>query len=162
MQFHSLTESEFLRFTETYRHRKAAEFLRDFHETSAPHRLSLYRRLERWLQLLPFDANDFEQLSNRYHLHLSKANVSWKEHNLLTNFQVSDHPSNAPCLPVNVYLDNLRSGYNVGSILRTTEAFRFSTVYFGGKTPQADNAKVQKTSMETYNKVTCIKDVDLS
>ncbi len=150
-----MTEGEFSRFSERYRHKKAAELLRQFYETPSPRFLALYRRLERWLGLEPLPEADFPQLSDRYHFHLTRADVSWKEHNLLNTFRVKDIPSAAPCLPVHIYLDHLRSAHNVGSILRTTEAFRFAGIFFKTNTPYIDNPKVQKTSMQTYDKVPC-------
>lgn len=44
-------------------------------------------------------------------------------------------------------LDNLRSAQNVGSILRTCDAFGISEVYFCGITPDTENPKVKKTSL---------------
>lgn len=157
--FESMTEGEFLQLSEKYRHRKAAQLLRSYHETQSTPSLNTYRRVEKWLQLPPFNQERFPELSDRYHFHLTRAEVSWKEHNLLATFRVSDRPSAAPTLPVHIYLDHLRSAHNVGSILRTAEAFRFDTIYFSQNTPFATNEKVQKTSMQTYDKINC-KQID--
>jgi 23S rRNA (guanosine2251-2'-O)-methyltransferase len=46
-----------------------------------------------------------------------------------------------------VLLDNIRSTYNVGSILRTCDALGVKRVYLCGLTPDADNQKVLKTSL---------------
>lgn len=46
-----------------------------------------------------------------------------------------------------VVLDNIRSALNVGSILRTCDAFSVSDVYLGGITPGIENRKVLKTSL---------------
>ncbi len=48
-------------------------------------------------------------------------------------------------------LDNIRSAYNVGSILRTAEAFGVKEVVFGGITPDLNNSKVKKTSLGAEN-----------
>jgi len=48
---------------------------------------------------------------------------------------------------VAVLLDNLRSAWNVGSILRSADGFGFSHVYLCGITPTADNEAVTKTSL---------------
>jgi tRNA G18 (ribose-2'-O)-methylase SpoU len=154
-----MTEGEFLRFSQRFRHKTAAQLLRRFYDEGKD--LVLYRRVETWLCLPKLDEGDFRRLSNRYHFHLDKANISWKEHNLLLKDGV-DCPSFAPFLPVGIYLDNLRSAFNVGSILRTTEALRLGTVYFAKNTPFIDNLKVQKTSMFTYDKVPCERNVALS
>ncbi len=153
--FESMTESEFLSLSPRFRNRKAAELLRSYYEKRTPALLNTYRRIERWLRLPSLDPESFPQLSDRYHDHLTLAEVGWKEHNLLTSFRVQDRPSDAPFLRAHIYLDNLRSAHNVGSILRTVEAFRLGNVYFGKNTPFTDNPKVQKTSMEAYDKVYC-------
>lgn len=44
-------------------------------------------------------------------------------------------------------LDNLRSALNVGSILRSCDAFGIKEVYFCGITPGPENPKVIKTAL---------------
>jgi tRNA G18 (ribose-2'-O)-methylase SpoU len=46
-----------------------------------------------------------------------------------------------------VLLDNVRSAWNVGSILRSADGFGFRHVYLCGITPTADNEAVTKTSL---------------
>lgn len=48
---------------------------------------------------------------------------------------------------INLFLDNIRSAYNVGSILRTTDGFNIKHLFFSGITPTPDNPKVIKTSL---------------
>jgi 23S rRNA (guanosine2251-2'-O)-methyltransferase len=45
-------------------------------------------------------------------------------------------------------LDNIRSAQNVGSILRTCDAFRIKKVILCGITPGVENPKVKKTSLD--------------
>ena len=56
-------------------------------------------------------------------------------------------------LPVIIILDNLRSAFNVGSIVRSCECFAVQEIAFCGCSPNLTNPKVQKTSMETYKLV---------
>lgn len=46
-----------------------------------------------------------------------------------------------------VVLDNIRSALNVGSILRSCDAFGIKEVYFCGITPDASSPKVKKTAL---------------
>lgn len=96
-----------------------------------------------------------EALSDRYHEHLRIATISLKEHSFLPNISHLDSLSNEPFLPIDIYLDNLRSAHNVGSILRTTEAFRLGEIHFSEKTPFTDHPKIAKSSMGTALLVPC-------
>jgi tRNA G18 (ribose-2'-O)-methylase SpoU len=152
----NLTEGEFLRFSERFRNKIAAKLLRAFHEQKEARTLLLYRKVESWSGLPPLPEEEFDTLSDRYHFHLEKAKISLKEHDLLfPPFHQMDTPKQVPYLPIAIYLDSLRSAFNVGSILRTTEAFRLGKVCFGKTTPYIDNPKVQKTSMCAFDKVVC-------
>lgn len=159
----NVTEGEFLRYSERFRNKIGARLLRLFYESNEPRHRALYRRVEEWSGLPRLPEEDFHTLSDRYHMHLEKAKIELKEHDLLfPAFHKMDHTSSAPWLSVSVYLDNLRSAFNVGSILRTTEAFRLGNVRFGKTTPFIDNLKVQKTSMCTYDKVVCERALSLA
>ncbi|HSA99106.1 MAG TPA: TrmH family RNA methyltransferase [Anaerolineales bacterium] len=46
-----------------------------------------------------------------------------------------------------VLLDNIRSAWNVGSILRSADGFGFAHAYLCGITPTADNEAVTKTAL---------------
>ena len=97
--------------------------------------------------------------SQLFHLHMKEASVSLQEHNLLV--KRFDSLSEIPFLPIHIYLEGLRSAFNIGGILRTVEAFRLGTVVFSDGTPDADHPKVMKTAMGTSSIVPTMKgDVD--
>jgi len=48
---------------------------------------------------------------------------------------------------LHVLLDNIRSAWNVGSILRTADGFGFTHAYLCGVTPTPENKDVQKTAL---------------
>jgi len=50
-----------------------------------------------------------------------------------------------------VLLDNIRSAWNVGSILRSADGFGFEHAYFCGITPSPKNEAVTKTSLGAEN-----------
>jgi tRNA G18 (ribose-2'-O)-methylase SpoU len=52
-----------------------------------------------------------------------------------------------------VVLDGLRSAFNVGSILRTSEAAGVRMVYLCGRTAHPPNAKLEKTALGAVNTV---------
>ena len=53
-----------------------------------------------------------------------------------------------------VLLDNIRSAWNVGSIFRSADGFRFAHAYLCGITPTPDNEAVTKTSLGAEDSVT--------
>ncbi|MDR2539663.1 MAG: hypothetical protein LBC45_03540 [Chlamydiales bacterium] len=151
-------ETEFLELSVKMRHTWAARALRYYHLKGKD---LLYRRIESWLELPLLDMKDIKALCDRYHFHLAQMGQSWQEHHLFASHQQSDIDSDTPFLQVGVYLDNIRSAFNVGSIIRTVEAFRLGPIYFAKQTPYIDNPKVQKTSMFTFDKVSCYQNKPL-
>ncbi len=113
------------------------------------------------MQLLPYAYAGMKGLADRYHWHLSEAGRCLKEHNLLPPIRKGDREPKSDFLPIAIYLDNIRSAYNVGSILRTVEALRIGAVYFSEKTPFIDNEKVQRTAMGAAELVLAFRAVAL-
>ncbi len=157
-----MTEIEFLQLSLRCRHKLASRILRDCIDHPSLRTETLYRKMETYLSFAPIDFQNFKHVSDRYHMHMRQAKLSLKEHNLLRPYQKRDIPSSTPFLPIAIYLDNLRSAFNVGSIIRTTEAFRLGSLHFSAYTPFIDNPKVQKTSMWTHDKVPCFQYTSLS
>jgi tRNA G18 (ribose-2'-O)-methylase SpoU len=133
-------------------HNKCAERLRA--------RAGEYRQLEEWLGLPPIDLSDFEAIADRYHTHCRLADVQWQEHNLL--IREGDRQEGAPYLPIAIYLDEIRSAHNVGSVVRTVEAFRLGKLYLSSNTPSLDHKQVQDASMGAWQWVEWEKVDDLS
>ncbi len=134
------------------KHKKAADLLREAYLDQ--NKFPYYQEIETELSLTKI-AYTAEALSDRYHEHLRIATISLKEHSFLPNISHLDSLSNEPFLPIDIYLDNLRSAHNVGSILRTTEAFRLGEIHFSEKTPFTDHPKIAKSSMGTATLVPC-------
>ena len=63
--------------------------------------------------------------------------------------------------PITVVLDHLRSAFNVGSIIRSSEAFSIEKLIFVGYTPTPEDQQVQRTSMGTSERVDWEKSNDL-
>jgi tRNA G18 (ribose-2'-O)-methylase SpoU len=50
-------------------------------------------------------------------------------------------------VPLVIVLDNVRSQHNIGSIFRTADAFRISTIHLCGITATPPNREIQKTAL---------------
>jgi tRNA G18 (ribose-2'-O)-methylase SpoU len=157
----TFTKRKFLQLDAQQRHKKCAELLRVHYEERSTD-LTYYNTLLEWMHFNPYLYSDLKSLADRYHWHLQQARLSLKEHNLLPSIRTGDRIPKLPFPNVAIYLDHVRSAYNVGSILRTTEALRIGKVYFSEKTPFIDNEKVQRTAMGAAELVPCFQNVPLS
>lgn len=156
-----LTKRKFFQLDLKQRHKKCAELLRRYYEDKTED-FSEYNTLTCWLNLNPYEHTDLKKIADRYHWHLQQAGLSLKEHNLLPSLRTGGHIAKLPFPDVAIYLDNVRSAYNVGSILRTTEALRIGKVYFSSKTPFIDNEKVIRTALGAAELVPCFQNIPLS
>jgi len=67
----------------------------------------------------------------------------------------NDHQNRRKIFPYQVVLDNIRSAFNVGSILRNADAFGCERLHFVGITPKPDHEKVIKTAKGTTESIEC-------
>lgn len=146
------TASKFLSLDPKARHKKIAERLRQFfYEPN----LSLYQEILDLEYLLGIQwtlGTSKEALSNSFHRHWKETNLGLSEQAMLIKTQDKAQPKR-DWLPYVIYLDHLRSAENIGSILRTIEAFRLGKVAFSDNMPTLHHPKVQKTSMGAYQKI---------
>lgn len=127
-------------------HKHAARLLRECIENNSS--LEFYNVATQNM-LLPAITTQ-EEMMDRFHFHTKQADIELSESELLI-VRKKDARTGASYLPIDIYLDNLRSAHNVGSIIRTTEAFRLGEIYCGGNTPS--HQKIKKTSMNTHQDV---------
>lgn len=64
-----------------------------------------------------------------------------------------DEFKQAEKLPLIVVLDDVRSMHNVGSVFRTSDAFRIEAVYLCGITSTPPNAEIHKTALGAEDSV---------
>lgn len=156
------TPRKFQQLSPSKQHKICADLLKEIYlspSSSLSQEWEKYQQCRTWMgqHLLTYiNAPDF--ISDLYHTHLAAAKISLKEHNLLPQVRTGDKDSpHAAELDVSIYLDNLRSAHNVGSIIRTIEAFRLGKLFFSPQTPFIDHNQVTLTSMNAYQWVTCQK-----
>ena len=155
------TRNKFVTLDLRQRHKKCAELLRGLYEARSAD-FEYYNILLSWIKLEPYIHTDFKALANRYHWHMQKAGMSLKEHNLLPSLRSGDHEPKLDFPNVAVYLDHVRSAYNVGNILRTIEALRIGKLYFSPNTPFINNEKIKRTAMGAAELVPCFQNIPLS
>ncbi len=73
--------------------------------------------------------------------------IPTKAHKIRTFDKFFIEKNSLPTNDIYLVLDNLRSAYNVGNIIRTADAIRVNKILLCGTTPTPDNPKVQKTAM---------------
>ena len=143
------THAKFISLPYRRQHKNAGEHLRSLYEKKLPIDTH-YRNMESWLKLPHLTQDD---ITDRFHLHMKEAAVELQEHNLL--IKRFDSLSSSPYGPIHIYLEDLRSAFNIGNILRTVEAFRLGTIVFSEKTPNQMHPKVIKTAMGVASHVPC-------
>src|SRR3990167_3756392 len=137
------TRVKFLSLSRKQQHKHLMRLLA--HAVAQDLPISDYNRLASFLGFPLLDMQT-ESISDRYHLHAKEALPHIKESDLL-RFRCVDRLSRAPWLPVDIYLDALRSAANVGSILRTVEAFRLGTVFLSPRCAGLDRKKCRDSAM---------------
>ena len=100
----------------------------------------------------------YQLLKNLYNFLRDNFNndlILQKDFHFLPNINIlkKDKEKSSEQLPVILILDNLRSAFNVGSIIRTAECLNIREVWFCGYTPKPDNPKIKNTAMGTQNKI---------
>ena len=121
--------------------------------------LASYQEILDWMQE-PIPTEPTRQfISDRFHHHLALAGLSLREHNFLP--QQTDREIGAPPKPIAIWLDRIRSAHNIGSIVRTTEAFRLGTLYFSQNMAFIDHKQVQDAAMGTHLWVESYRDIPL-
>ncbi|MBI5346107.1 MAG: TrmH family RNA methyltransferase [Chlamydiae bacterium] len=160
----NFTKRKFFAFELPLQHKKCLELLKSIYEDllqqkESPDKVEKYLSFLHWMNIEPFYPKNLKEVSDQYHFHLKMAKMNLREHNLLPTLTTQDKEAKAPFLENCIYLDNIRSAYNVGSILRTNEALRIGSIYFSEKTPFVDNEKVTKTAMGSSKHVSCYNNV---
>ena len=56
-------------------------------------------------------------------------------------------------IPLTIVLDNIRSGHNVGSIFRTSDAYAVEKIILTGYTPRPPHKEIHKTAIGATNSV---------
>lgn len=148
------TKRKFLGFSPEQQHKKCSEILRLAYDSchgkeADKELLETYRLLCTWMDIPTLNECTSKNLADRYHQHTGKASVFHKEHRLLPHARHADRVNSEPLWDISIYLDNIRSAHNVGSILRTTEAFSLGKVYFSEATPSITHKQVKDAAMGT-------------
>lgn len=161
---YDFTKRRFLELSHTQQNKKCAEVIKDIYtsqESDRERKIDYYNQLMTWLNKDCITVFGLQTISDRYHDHLKEAQIAKKEHHLLPTIRTGDKCEGEQSYPIHIYLDNLRSAHNVGSIIRTVEAMRLGYLYFSAKTPFIDHKQVQATSMGAYEWISCFNDVSL-
>lgn len=147
----TFTQKKFLSLPPPQQHKKCAEILRRWIASRDKSLPQTYQQLCCWLQLPYIDCHSFETVEERFHLHVRKSGRGISESDFLLTCH--DKEEALPWLNIHTYLDGLRSCHNVGSIIRTIEAFRLGPLHFSKDMMPLDHPQIQKTSMGTFQDV---------
>jgi tRNA(Leu) C34 or U34 (ribose-2'-O)-methylase TrmL len=158
------SQKKFMSLPYQQQHKKLSEMLRKIY-----HRLINkedvrgdihdYNTVAAWIDISPLIC-DYYSISDRYHMHAREGQVFLREHNLLPIVSHHDKTSydENSALSYSIYLDNLRSAHNVGSIIRTIEAFSLGTLHLSPSTHGPENLQVRNTAMGSSEWISCSYD----
>lgn len=160
------TKRKFLAFSPTKQHKICAKLLRDIYEECLAGKIPTraiddYHEIISWLGSDTLPNTDIKSIADRYHHHLRLALVKHKEHNLLPLIRQGDKTTAQSAWPIAIYFDHIRSAHNVGSMLRTIEAFSMGKAFFSSDTPFATDKQVQDTAMGATQWIECQRDIPL-
>ena len=102
--------------------------------------------LFRELEIL--SSNPLYAVNNIRHLILSEIGRDPAEWDL-SSYADSRELSGRKVLDINVYLDNIRSPFNVGSVFRTAESFCFKKIFLSPLTPSPELKRARRSAMGT-------------
>jgi len=156
----NFTEKKFRSLDVAQQHKKCATLLRAIYDCllggqSIHAKVATFNQMLTWMGRPQIEGCDSKQIADLYHEHLRLANCCLREHNLLPHITHSDRECCEEKWPIAIYLDNLRSAHNVGSIIRTVEGLALGSLYFSEKTPYIDHPQVQKAAMGSADWITC-------
>lgn len=147
------TARRFLTFSKSQQSRAAMNQLKALYESllkgqDSKELFQHYQEIASWIQLEGLSECSLETISNHYHEHLKIVQGSHKEHNLLPPIEKGDKLEKSPLFLENaIYLDHIRSAHNIGSMLRTIEAFALGQVHFSKMMAGPDHKQVKDAAM---------------
>jgi tRNA(Leu) C34 or U34 (ribose-2'-O)-methylase TrmL len=148
------TKERFASLPPAAQHKKCIELLNCIGINEPRENLqTMYQDLCVWLRLEEIDVSNIEQLEKRLYLHHSLAGMPFGETALLPFVRTLDRTDAVPFLQIHTYLDGLRSCHNVGSIIRTAEAFRLGPVHLSCDMMPPNHPQSRKTSMGAWEHV---------
>ena len=142
----TFTQKKFQSLSKESQHKKVSELLKKIYYNFDQKLLKKIQIYEEWMSAPWTNNPSVESIANSFHKHLKHSGRGVSEHSLL----IKKHDRTTPkedWLDVDIYLDRLRSAHNIGSILRTTEAFRLGRILFSVEMATTDHPQVTKTSM---------------
>ena len=161
------SKEKFLSLPKQQQHKKACELVRVLYDSILADKEyeglgGEYDAMASWLGEESLKKFTLEAIADRYHYHCKKGQVYHKEHNLLPRVRTGDADVvSSPALPIAIYLENIRSAHNVGSIIRTVEAMGLGSIHFSSETAFTDNKQVKDTAMGAESWVECHRDVSI-
>ena len=144
-KIYQFQENKFLSLGIKQQHKKCAELLEHILKGNFS-LLDHYNEVASWLSLTSVAAQE-KVLLDRLHEHYKLSDTFRKEHSL--HVLTQDRAQGEAFLPIAIYLENLRSHHNIGSIIRTVEAFRL------GRCITTQEVQVGKSAMGADAWVTC-------
>lgn len=159
------TQKKFQSLELKQQHKKCAELLKEAIECEATprlERLSHYLELCSWMGFETLHSFHLEDLADRFHAHMELCGIGVREDRMF-NIRSQDTPlARGLSLPVTIYLQDIRSAHNVGSIIRSAECMGLARVVTSNKTASLDHLQVKRSSMGCEKWIEVVQHQNLS
>lgn len=116
-------------------------------EILSQHKNSSIQQLSQELKNIIHDFNHIQQIDHALALLEREGGFSISDDQFMVSTEDSPAPKKTSPHKLHLVLDNLRSAFNVGSLLRTSEALGVSCVHLCGYTSTPKNSKAAKAAL---------------
>lgn len=158
-----ITIKKLLKLKDTTRFRKYISLLKEFEEDLKNSKSINIPYLKSVLKLIQEDFPNNHKLLELLNSPMNLRSINNIRHNIMgiLSIEPSDWDLYAPkdsevrekVLPINVYMDDLRSPFNIGSIFRSAECFGVEIIYVSKNTTQPSHKRSIRTSMGCVDKI---------
>ena len=153
------TEKKFRSLERNLRFRKAAQILKDAEQAlqmgkavDIPYLNMILRcALEESDAALENTSQGFllRSINSYKYKMLKEADIPVADWDMALDTDYSDPDAIRKILPISVYLDDIRSPFNVGSIFRSAESFCFKEILLSPDTPDPTQSRARRSAMGT-------------
>lgn len=165
-----ITIRKLLSLKDSTRHRKYVSILKDMEQNISDGKTLNYPYIQSLFNIISSDFAENNRLNNLLKHNPDLRTINNIRHNIMGILSIEpsewdlytpqDSNDRKIILPINLYMDDLRSPFNIGSIFRSAECFGVKNIFISQDTTSPEHKRSLRTSMGCTEKVNWIvKDI---